>query len=136
MASITVAFTPGQWSFITPRPIDDLPQKLTKGATFEPQIGYCSTSPNKDLVEFVNNDWYTIKHFKEGTATRSDRRIPPENLNTYGLGYWEITDLEHPDHTLFTAAAIAASNTTTPKVSTPAKQPIFPPPPRNHLSTP
>src|SRR5260370_39681229 len=133
MASITVAFTPGQWSFITPRPIDDLPQKLTKGATFEPQIGYCSTLPNKDLVEFVNNDWYTIKHFKEGTATRSDRRIPPENLNTYRLGYWEITDIEHPDLTLFNEAAIAASNTTKPKVYTPSAHTNFTPHPLNHL---
>jgi hypothetical protein len=85
--SIAVDFLPGQWHFITVRTIDNLPQKLTCGAEFIPKSGYHSSGIRKELVEFINNEWYRLRRFIQGVVARLDQQIPRDKLIDYSLGY-------------------------------------------------
>jgi hypothetical protein len=50
-------------------------------------------------VEFINNAWFSLVFIesKHTFFTRETQRIIREN--TYGLGFWNITDPEHPEYT-------------------------------------
>jgi hypothetical protein len=57
------------------------------------------TKNNKPApTEFINNGWFALIYIESQQAffTRSTHCIAREN--TYGLGFWNLTDPEHPDY--------------------------------------
>ena len=90
------------------RSSDDLPVHV-KGIVrwypdTQPQAGYYvpkKYSPRGDFepLEFINNQWFSLfRHPETSTThlcTRASAAIPVNNR--LGIGYWDITDPEHPD---------------------------------------
>ena len=90
------------------RSSDDLPVHV-KGIVrwypdAEPQAGYYipkKYSPSGDFepLEFINNQWFSLFGHPETSTTqlctRASAAIPI--VNHLGIGYWDITDPEHPD---------------------------------------
>ena len=91
------------------RTSDDLPSHV-KGIVWwypvaEPVTGYYiprKYSPSREYepVEFINNQWYGLfKHQETSTThlcTCANAAIPISNC--LGIGYWDITEPQHPDH--------------------------------------
>ena len=91
------------------RASDDLPVHV-KGIIrwypdAQPQAGYYipkKYSPSREFepLEFINNQWFGLfRHPETSTThlcTRANAAIPIENR--LGIGYWDITDPEHPDY--------------------------------------
>ena len=72
----------------------------------QPQAGYYvpkKYSPSGDFepLEFINNQWFGLFGHPETSTThlctRASAAIPI--VNCLGIGYWDITDPEHPDYT-------------------------------------
>ena len=70
----------------------------------EPQAGYYvpkKYSPSGDFepLEFINNQWFGLFGHSETSTThlctRASAAIPI--VNCLGVGYWDITDPQHPD---------------------------------------
>jgi hypothetical protein len=88
------------------RTTDDLPAHVKGAAEFHTQgglnAGYyipaqgLAVSP--EPVEFLNNSWYGLVINARHTEyrTRSGLQISPDNI--FGLGYWHVTDPQHPNH--------------------------------------
>ena len=90
------------------RSSDDLPIHV-KGIVrwypdAEPQAGYYvpkKYSPSGDFepLEFINNQWFGLFGHSETSTThlctRASAAIPI--VNRLGVGYWDITDPQHPD---------------------------------------
>jgi hypothetical protein len=56
-----------------------------------------NTSNNTDLpVKLINNKWYCLTQFQGKICTCSGLCIPQPS--PYGLGYWNITDPQHPNY--------------------------------------
>ena len=99
------------------RSSDDLPVHV-KGIVWwypdaEPQAGYYMPkkySPSGDFepLEFINNQWFGLFGHPETSTTqlctRASAAIPI--VNRLGIGYWDITDPEHPDFTPGTVETI------------------------------
>ena len=91
------------------RSSDDLPVHV-KGIVrwypdAQPQAGYYipkKYSPSGDFepLEFINNQWFGLFGHSETSTThlctKASAAIPI--TNHLGIGYWDITDPEHPDH--------------------------------------
>jgi hypothetical protein len=58
------------------------------------------TKNNKPIpIEFINNSWFSLVFIESEQSffTRKTQSIAREN--TYGLGFWALTDPEHPEYT-------------------------------------
>ena len=98
------------------RTSDNLPQHIKGIAQWypdaQPVTGYYiprKYSPTKEFepVEFINNQWYRLfKHENSTThlCTHANAAIPI--VNRFGLGYWDITEPQHPNYTPETQAPI------------------------------
>jgi hypothetical protein len=85
---------------------DDLPAHVKGTAVWSPnrnQNGYFVPqhhSPNNSLdpVEFINNAWHGLTYVatQRTFCTRTSLILPRENI--FGLGYWRITDPQHPEY--------------------------------------
>ena len=137
------------------RSSDDLPIHV-KGIVrwypdAEPQAGYYvpkKYSPSGDFepLEFINNQWFSLFGHPETSTTqlctRASAAIPI--VNRLSIGYWDITDPEHPDFTPGTIETIdvdppeehsrphTPSNTVTVYVTPPENTPA----PQTHYSGP
>ena len=92
------------------RSLDNLPVHV-KGIVrwypdAQPQAGYYvpkKYSPSGDFepLEFINNQWFRLFGHPETSTThlctRASAAIPV--INCLSIGYWDITDPEHPDFT-------------------------------------
>ena len=110
------------------RSSDDLPIHV-KGIVrwypdAEPQAGYYvpkKYSPSGDFepLEFINNQWFRLFGHPETSTThlctRASAAIPI--ANRLGIGYWDITDPEHPDFTPGTIESIDIDPPTPPHSS-------------------
>ena len=131
---------------ITPRrSSDDLPVHV-KGIIrwypdAQPQAGYYipkkySPSGEFEPLEFINNWWFGLfRHPETSTThlcTRASAAIPIENR--LSIGYWDITDPEHPDYTHSTIENI---NVDPPSPSDPSSTvTIYTAPPENTPAPP
>jgi hypothetical protein len=89
---------------ISQRTTDDLPSHvkgIAEWITVGPYTGYYIpgnlTKNNKPIpVELINNVWYSLVFIESEQSffTQSTQSIAREN--TYGLGYWNLTDPQHP----------------------------------------
>ena len=79
----------------------------------QPQAGYYvpkkySPSGDFELLKFINNQWFGLFGHPETSTThlctRASAAIPV--INRLGIGYWDITDPEHPDFTPSTIETI------------------------------
>ena len=105
----------------------------------EPQAGYYvpkKYSPSGDFepLEFINNWWFGLFGHPETSTThlctRASAAIPI--VNRLGIGYWDITDPEHPDFTPSTVETIDVdSPEDTPQSHTPTTVTIYATPPEN-----
>jgi hypothetical protein len=62
-----------------------IPQHLTSNNSLEP-------------VEFINNCWYELKYNASACTfyTQENLAIPIQNI--FGIGYWNVTDPQHPEY--------------------------------------
>jgi hypothetical protein len=102
VASITVALDPTDC--LTPiqrRLVDDLPAHVKGLAQWLTQPGrapgyYATSEENKlEPIEFINNEWYHLTYIQRAFGTRTSLVI---ERGTWGLGYWRLTDPQHPDY--------------------------------------
>jgi hypothetical protein len=103
VASITVSldptdcFTPIQCCLV-----NDLPAHVKGPAQWLTQPGrapgYYATSETNKLkpVEFINNEWYLLAYLQNSFGTRTGLILERGHWN---LGYWHLTDPQHPDYT-------------------------------------
>ena len=130
---------------IAPRRLsDDLPIHV-KGIVrwnpdVEPQAGYYvpkKYSPSRDFepLEFINNQWFGLFGHSETSTThlctRASAAIPI--VNRLGVGYWDITDPQHPDFKPNTTKPI---NIDPPENVPSIITPVNPDPPQSHSLTP
>ena len=122
------------------RSSDDLPTHV-KGIIrwypdAQPQAGYYvpkKYSPSGDFepVEFINNQWFGLFGHPETSTTqlctKASKAIPI--VNRLGIGYWDITDPEHPN---FIPGTIEPINVDTPENTTQSHTPA----PQAHYNTP
>ena len=121
------------------RSSDDLPTHV-KGIIrwypdAEPQAGYYvpkKYSPSRDFepVEFINNQWFGLFGNLETSTThlctRASAAIPI--TNRLSIGYWDITDPEHPN---FIPGTIEPIDVDTPEDTTQPHAPT----PQTHYNT-
>jgi hypothetical protein len=102
---ITVTFFSDSPRPITCRTSDNLPPhvkgvaKWNNKGIFSPgyYIPQEFTPTNaREPVEFINNSWYTLIVQGNKILCKGSEAIPREN--TIGLGYWKITDPQHPNY--------------------------------------
>ena len=130
------------------RSSDDLPVHV-KGIVrwypdAQPQAGYYvpkKYSPSGDIepLEFINNQWFGLFGHPETSTThlctRASAAIPV--INRLSIGYWDITDPEHPNFTPGTIETIDVdppsppSGTVTVYVAPPENTPT----PQTHYSS-
>ena len=86
-----------------------VPKKYSPSGEFEP-------------VEFINNQWFRLFGHPETSTTqlctRASEAIPI--INCLGIGYWDITEPQHPN---FTPSNPAPINVDQPEDSTQANPP-------------
>ena len=106
----------------------------------EPQAGYYvpkKYSPSGDFepLEFINNQWFGLfRHSETSTThlcTRASAAIPI--VNRLGVGYWDITDPQHPDFKPDTTEPI---NVDPPENVPSIITPVNPDPPQSHSLAP
>ena len=125
------------------RSSDDLPIHV-KGIVWwypdaQPQARYYvpkKYSPSGDFepLEFINNQWFRLFGHPETSTThlctRASTAIPV--INRLGIGYWDITDPEHPD---FTPGTIETIDVDPPEDTTQSHTPstitVYVTPPEN-----
>ena len=120
------------------RSSDDLPTHV-KGIVWwypdaEPQAGYYvpkKYSPSRDFepLEFINNQWFGLFGHPETSTThlctRASAAIPI--VNHLGIGYWDITNPEHPDFTPGTTETIDVDPPSPPHTSSTVTVYVTPP---------
>jgi hypothetical protein len=102
---ITVTFFSDSPRPITRHTLDNLPPHI-KGVTKWNNTGIFGpgyyvpqefTPTNaQEPIEFLNNSWYALIVQGNKILCKSSEAIPQEN--TIGLGYWKITDPQHPNY--------------------------------------
>jgi hypothetical protein len=108
VASIEVLFpSENTLTAVSRRTTDNLPAHVKGNAqwsTVGTFTGYYipaeHTKNNKPApTEFINNAWHALVYIESQNTffTQATHRIAREN--TYGLGFWNLTDPEHPDYT-------------------------------------
>ena len=133
------------------RSSDDLPVHV-KGIVrwypdAQPQAGYYvpkKYSPSGDFepLKFINNQWFRLFGHPETSTThlctRASAAIPI--INRLGIGYWDITDPEHPDFTPGTIKTIDVDPPSPPHTSSTVTIYVTPPEntpaPPTHYSSP
>ena len=127
------------------RSSDDLPVHVKGIVRWYPdaqlQAGYYvpkKHSPSGDFepLEFINNQWFGLFGHPETSTThlctRASAAIPV--INKLGIGYWDITDPEHPD---FTPGTIETIDVDPPSPShTPSTVTVYVNPPENTPAPP
>jgi hypothetical protein len=105
VASLQIAFAPNnQATPVTRRTHDDLPAHV-KG-TIEwnrPNRGYYipqHLTPNNALepVEFINNHWYELRYDASARTFYTQENLVIPIQNVFGIGYWNVTDPQHPEY--------------------------------------
>jgi hypothetical protein len=58
------------------------------------------TKNNKPIpIEFINNVWHSLVFIESQQAFFTCKTQSIAQENTYSLGFWNLTNLEHPDYT-------------------------------------
>jgi hypothetical protein len=105
VASLQIAFAPNnQATPVTRRTHDDLPAHVKGTVEWNrPNRGYYIpqhlTSNNAlEPVEFINNRWYELRYDASARTfyTQENLAIPVQNI--YRIGYWNVTDPQHPEY--------------------------------------
>jgi hypothetical protein len=105
VASLQIAFAPNdQATPVTRRTHDDLPTHVKGTVKWNrPNHGYYIpqhlTSNNAlEPVEFINNRWYELRYDASMRTfyTQENLAIPIQNI--YGIGFWNVTDPQHPEY--------------------------------------
>jgi hypothetical protein len=102
VASLTLTF-PSEDRLIPVqrRLVDDLPAHVKGSAQWLTQPGkapgYYATSESNKLepVEFINNEWYHLAYIQRAFGTRTGLVL---ERGHWELGYWHLTDPQHPDY--------------------------------------
>jgi hypothetical protein len=110
VASLSITF-PSETTLtaINRRTTDDLPAHIkgsTEWDTIVGQTGYYIPRhyfQNKcpGPIEFINNAWYSLIYLNSEHTFCTSNWI--SRINNYNLGYWNLTDPEHPDYQAPTA---------------------------------
>jgi hypothetical protein len=105
VASLQIAFAPNnQATPVTRRTHDDLPAHV-KGTVewnrhnrgyYIPQ--HLTSNNALEPVEFINNRWYELRYDASARTfyTQENLSIPVQNV--YGIGFWNVTDPQHPEY--------------------------------------
>ena len=111
--SLTIELVANQWETIIPRTTDNLPAHIKGAAKWvdynEPNRScYVVQSPGNVAeewpIELINGKWYLLTWENTGWRTKASRRLNDGDRKALNLGWFNITDAEHPDyHPLFAA---------------------------------
>jgi hypothetical protein len=105
VASLQIAFAPNnQATPVTRRTHDNLPAHVKGTVEWNrPNRGYYipqHLTSNNALkpVEFINNHWHELKYDTSARTfyTQENLAIPVQNV--YRIGFWNITDPQHPEY--------------------------------------
>jgi hypothetical protein len=105
VASLQVALAPNnQATPITRRTHDDLPAHVKGNVEWNrPNRGYyipqhLTSNNSLEPVEFINNHWYELRYDASARTfyTQENLVIPVQNI--FGIGYWNVTDPQHPEY--------------------------------------
>ena len=113
--SLTVELVADRWQTIIPRETDNLPAHIKGAAEWavysEPNRScYIARTPGNAAeewpIELINGEWYLLTWENTGWRTKASRRLNDGDRRTLNLGWFNITNAEHPDfHPLFAAPA-------------------------------
>ena len=107
--TITASFHKDDHLPIHRRAHPDLPPHVTGIAVWYNNLpegpGYyiprcVATSKRNEPIEFINNNWFGLFHspaYPNTWSTCASAAITPQN--TLGLGYWDVSDPQHPNFT-------------------------------------
>ena len=111
--SLTIKLVADRWQTIIPRETDNLPTHIKGAAEWavysEPNRScYVARSPRNAAeewpIELINGEWYLLTWENTGWRTKASRRLNNGDRKTLGIGWFNITDAEHPNfHPLFVA---------------------------------
>jgi hypothetical protein len=105
VASLQVALAPNnQATPITRRTHDDLPAHVKGTVEWNrPNHGYyipqhLTSNNSLEPIEFINNHWYELRYDASARTfyTQENLVIPVQNI--FGIGYWNVTDPQHPEY--------------------------------------
>jgi hypothetical protein len=102
---ITFPIDPNDWVLINSQVEPNLPAHVegrVQWILYQDQLRSAYHGRRLDgsdiLVEFINNEWYTLL-WRDGRYQAScNCRIPATQLAQLGLGVWRIMDVQHPDY--------------------------------------
>ena len=117
----TVELVANRWETIIPRPTDNLPTHIKGAAEWvdynKPNRScYVVRSPGNAaeewLIELINGEWYLLTWENTGWRTKASGRLNEGDRQNLRLGWFNITDAEHPDfHPLFVAPQVQEEET-------------------------
>jgi hypothetical protein len=105
VASLQITFAPNnQATPVTRRTHDDLPTHVKGTVEWNrPNHGYyipqhLTSNNSLEPVEFINNRWYELRYDASARTfyTQENLAIPVQNI--FGIGFWNVTDPQHPKH--------------------------------------
>jgi hypothetical protein len=105
VASLQIAFAlNNQATPVTRRTHDDLPTHVKGTVEWNrPNHGYyipqhLTSNNSLEPVEFINNRWYELQYNASACTfyTQENLVIPIQNI--FGIGYWNVTDPQHPEY--------------------------------------
>jgi hypothetical protein len=115
VASIEVLFpSDTTLTSVTRQNTDNLPahvKGIAEWKTVGPYTGYYIpgnlTRNNKPIpIEFINNSWFSLVFIESEQSFFTCKTQSITRENTYRLGFWRITDPEHPEYTAQAPIAI------------------------------
>jgi hypothetical protein len=105
VASLQVAFAPSnQATPITRQTHDDLPTHVKGTVEWNrPNRGYyipqhLTSNNSLEPVEFINNRWYELRYDASARTFYTQENLVIPIQNVFGIGFWEITDPQHPEY--------------------------------------
>jgi hypothetical protein len=99
-------FTADRWETIHPHRTDDLPPRIKGRARWvkyaEPNKSYYTVDDPEDktkyAIELINDQWHILTWSGPSWRTSANRYFGPLDREHLGLGWYDVSDPEHPDY--------------------------------------
>jgi hypothetical protein len=105
VASLQIAFAPNnQATPVTRRTHDDLPTHVKGTVEWNrPNRGYyipqhLTSNNSLEPVKFINNRWYELRYDASARTFYTQENLVIPIQNVFGIGFWNITDPQHPEY--------------------------------------
>jgi hypothetical protein len=105
VASLQIAFAPNnQATPVTRRTHDDLPTHVKGTVKWNrPNRGYyipqhLTSNNSLEPVKFINNRWYELRYDSSARTFYTQENLVIPIQNVFGIGFWNVTDPQHPEY--------------------------------------